>query len=61
LNDGTNLLTTAQSGSDAQYTVNGNSTVLSSNSDQVTLAPGLTANAGERRPGSDREYHGGGE
>jgi flagellar hook-associated protein 2 len=45
LNDGTNdLLTTVQTGADAQYTVNGNTTVLSSNSDQVTLAPGLTAN-----------------
>jgi flagellar hook-associated protein 2 len=44
LNDGTNnLLTNVQTGSDAQYTVNGNSTVLNSNSDQVTLAPGLTA------------------
>jgi flagellar hook-associated protein 2 len=44
LNDGTNpLLTTEQTGSDAQYTVNGNDTVLSSNSDQITLAPGLTA------------------
>jgi flagellar hook-associated protein 2 len=44
LNDGTNdLLTTAQTGTDAQYTVNGNATTLTSNSDQVTLAPGLTA------------------
>ena len=44
LNDGTSdLLSTVQSGTDAQYTVNGNSTVLSSTSDQVTLAPGLTA------------------
>jgi flagellar hook-associated protein 2 len=52
LNDGTNdLLTTVQSGTDAQYTVNGNSTVLSSNSDQVTLAPGLTANLVSADPG----------
>jgi flagellar hook-associated protein 2 len=44
LNDGTNdLLTTVQTGADAQYSVNGSTTVLSSNSDQVTLAPGLTA------------------
>jgi flagellar hook-associated protein 2 len=44
LNDGTNnLLTTVQTGTDAQYSVNGNTTVLSSNSDQITLAPGLTA------------------
>ena len=44
LNDGTSdLLSTVQAGTDTQYTVNGNTTVLSSNSDQVTLAPGLTA------------------
>jgi flagellar hook-associated protein 2 len=45
LNDGNNnpLLTTVQTGADAQYTVNGNSTVQTSNSDQITLAPGLTA------------------
>jgi flagellar hook-associated protein 2 len=44
LNDGTNdLLTQVQGGADAQYTVNGNSTVLTSNSDQITLAPGLAA------------------
>jgi flagellar hook-associated protein 2 len=44
LNDGTNdLLTTAQPGTDAQYTVSGNTTTLTSNSDQITLAPGLTA------------------
>ena len=52
LNDGTNdLLTTVQTGADAQYTVNGNSTVLYSNSDQVTLAPGLTANLLSSAPG----------
>jgi len=44
LNDGTNnLLSTVQTGTDAQYTVNGNSTALTSTSDQITLAPGLTA------------------
>lgn len=44
LNDGTNdLLTTVQPGAAASYSVNGNSTLLSSDSDQVTLAPGLTA------------------
>jgi flagellar hook-associated protein 2 len=45
LNDGTtDLLTTVQTGADAQYSVNGDSTTLTSNSDQITLAPGLTAN-----------------
>jgi len=39
----TGLLSTVHTGADAQYTVNGNTTVLNSNSDQVTLAPGLTA------------------
>jgi flagellar hook-associated protein 2 len=44
LNDGTNdLLTALQTGADAQYKVNGSSATLTSNSDQVTLAPGLTA------------------
>ena len=51
LNDGTNLLTTVQTGADAQYTVNGNTTVLNSNSDQVTLAPGLTATLVSADPG----------
>jgi flagellar hook-associated protein 2 len=52
LNDGTNdLLSVVQAGTDAQYTVNGNTTVLSSNSDQVTLAPGLTANLVSADPG----------
>jgi flagellar hook-associated protein 2 len=52
LNDGTNdLLSTVQTGTDAQYTVNGNSTTLSSNSDQVTLAPGLTATLVSADPG----------
>ena len=45
LSDGTTtpLLTTAQTGTDAQYQVNGNSTILTSTSTQITLAPGLTA------------------
>ena len=53
LNDGTNdLLTNAQTGTLAQYTVNGNaSNVLSSSSDQVTLAPGLTATLVSADPG----------
>jgi flagellar hook-associated protein 2 len=52
LNDGTNdLLSTVQSGTDAQYTVNGNSTVLSSTSNRVTLAPGLTATLVSADPG----------
>ena len=52
LNDGTNdLLSTVQTGSDAQYTVNGSTTTLSSNSDQITLAPGLTANLVSAAPG----------
>jgi flagellar hook-associated protein 2 len=43
LNDGTNdLLDTLSTGSAAQYKVAGNSTVLTSSSRQVTLAPGLT-------------------
>jgi flagellar hook-associated protein 2 len=46
-----NLLTTAQTGADAQYTVNGNTTVLNSNSDTVTLAPGLTATLVSADPG----------
>jgi flagellar hook-associated protein 2 len=54
LNDGTSdLLSTVQAGTDAQYTVNGNSTVLSSNSDQVTLAPGLTATLVSADPGQN--------
>src|SRR5580698_9169709 len=45
LNDGTNdLLSTTTPGVSAQYQVNGQpSTPISSNSDTVTLAPGLTA------------------
>jgi flagellar hook-associated protein 2 len=45
LSDGTNnsLLGTVQPGGLAKYSVNGNDTILTSNSDQVTLAPGLTA------------------
>jgi flagellar hook-associated protein 2 len=45
LSDGTNnsLLGTVQPGGLAKYSVNGNNTILTSNSDQVTLAPGLTA------------------
>jgi flagellar hook-associated protein 2 len=54
LNDGTtDLLSTVQTGDDAQYTVNGNSTVLSSNSDQITLAPGLTATLISADPGQN--------
>ncbi|HUB83159.1 MAG TPA: flagellar filament capping protein FliD [Bryobacteraceae bacterium] len=54
LNDGTSdLLSTVQTGADAQYTVNGNSTVLTSNSDQVTLAPGLTATLLNSAPGQN--------
>ena len=53
LNDGTSdLLSNVQTGADAQYTVNGNSTVLTSNSDQVTLAPGLTATLVSASPGN---------
>ena len=45
LNDGTNnLLTTLSTGSPATYQVNGLSSIISSNSTTVTLAPGLTAN-----------------
>jgi flagellar hook-associated protein 2 len=52
LNDGTNdLLSTLQTGTDAQYTVSGNSTTLTSTSDQVTLAPGLTATLVSADPG----------
>ncbi|MEI9976900.1 MAG: flagellar filament capping protein FliD [Ignavibacteriota bacterium] len=45
LNDGSSdLLSTVQTGTDTQYYLNGNTTnLLSSTSDQVTLAPGLTA------------------
>lgn len=52
LNDGTNdLLNTVQTGTLAQYTVNGNTqNVLSSDSDQITLAPGLTANLVSANP-----------
>ncbi len=54
LNDGTSdLLTTVQPGTDAQYTVNGNSTVLTSTSNQVTLAPGLTATLLNADPGQN--------
>jgi len=52
LNDGTkDLLSTLQTGTDAQYTVNGNKTTLTSNSDQITLAPGLTATLVSSAPG----------
>ena len=52
MNDGTNdLLNTVQTGTLAQYTVNGNTqNVLSSDSDQITLAPGLTANLVSANP-----------
>ena len=44
LNDGTkDLLTQLNQGGVAKYKVNGNSTQLTSTSDKVTLAPGLTA------------------
>ena len=46
----TGLLTTVHTGADAQYSVNGNTTVLNSNSDQVTLAPGLTATLVSAKP-----------
>jgi len=49
----TDLLSTVDSGTDAQYSVNGNTTVLSSNSDQVTLAPGLTATLVSADPGQN--------
>ena len=53
LNDGAkNLLSNVQTGADAQYTVNGNSTVLTSTSNQVTLAPGLTATLVSASPGN---------
>jgi flagellar hook-associated protein 2 len=43
LNDGTqDLLDTLSTGANAQYTVNGQSTAISSNSRQVTLSTGLT-------------------
>ncbi len=44
LTDGTGnpLLSTLSTGTDAQYTVNGQATPISSNSDEVTLSPGLT-------------------
>jgi len=52
LNDGTgDLLSNVHTGTDAQYTVNGNATVLNSNTDQVTLAPGLTATLVSAAPG----------
>ena len=45
LSDGTNdLLDTLSTGTDAQYKLNGSSTELQSNSQQVTVAPGLTVN-----------------
>ena len=54
LNDGTSdLLSTVQTGAEAEYTVNGNSTVLNSNSDQITLAPGLTATLLDSAPGQN--------
>jgi flagellar hook-associated protein 2 len=53
LNDGTNdLLGDLQGGTPATYQLNGNSTVLSSSSDQVTLAPGLTATLVSASPGT---------
>lgn len=43
LNDGTqNLLSTLSTGTNAQYSVNGQTSTISSNSDNVTLSPGLT-------------------
>ena len=45
LNDGTtDLLNTLSTGNDANYTVNGLPTAISSNSRTVTLAPGVTLN-----------------
>lgn len=45
LNDGTNnLLSTLSTGTPATYQVAGLNTTIQSNSDQVTLAPGLTVN-----------------
>lgn len=45
LNDGTNnLLTTISTGAPATYQLDGQNTTIQSNSDQVTLAPGLTVN-----------------
>lgn len=44
LNDGSNLLTTLSTGTPATYQVNGLNTTISSDSSQVTLAPGLTVN-----------------
>ncbi|MGA3042939.1 MAG: flagellar filament capping protein FliD [Bryobacteraceae bacterium] len=46
LNDANNnpLLNTLASGTDAEYSVDGNSTQVQSTSNQVTLAPGLTVN-----------------
>ena len=45
LNDGSSdLLTTLSTGADAEYKVNGNPTVIHSQSSQVTLALGLTVN-----------------
>jgi flagellar hook-associated protein 2 len=53
LNDGaSDLLSTVQPGADATYYANGNtSNLLSSNTDQVTLAPGLIANMVSASPG----------
>ena len=53
LNDGaSDLLSTVQPGTDATYYANGNTTnLLSSTTDQVTLAPGLTANLISASPG----------
>jgi flagellar hook-associated protein 2 len=53
LNDGTkDLLSTVTTGADTQYTVNGSSTVLNSTSNQITLAPGLTATLVSASPGT---------
>ena len=53
LNDGTNdLLNTVSTGAAATYQVNGQNTVLQSNTRQVTLAPGLTVTMLQTTAGS---------
>ena len=52
LNDGTtDLLNQLQAGTPAQYKVGGSSTVINSNTNKVTLAPGLTATLLKSAPG----------
>jgi flagellar hook-associated protein 2 len=51
LNDGSqNLLTTLSTGAAAQYTLNGGTSTVTSNSSQVTIAPGLTVNLLKANP-----------